>query len=116
MNAQTLRKKFLDENAEYILEQYTSVLRGGEYEARNAKAMTQAVDMMLDLIMTAKDTDKIAVKTTAEVVALLGKGKISIEQALRLMELLKAEQEIHELPKLMEQLEKLTGGQGLALP
>lgn len=98
-------KEMIVVKAPEILDKYLKIANG---EMANTTvdyaAMTQVWNLVKDLVLKLDARENIAVKTTQDVITLLSKGKIDAKTALRLMELLKAQQEIEELPKLVNQL------------
>ncbi len=109
MKSSELRKKFLNEYGGFLLDEYGAVVKGtATFASLLTKPREDMWDLLKDIISKASDVDRLTAKSTSEVIHLLGKGKVSIDQAMKLMELLKVEQEIKELPRLMKQLEALT--------
>jgi len=102
-----LRKSFL-EMASPLLEEYVNASLGkGTLSSKDGTARAEVWDLLRDIIVQADDTQKIRTSTTADIIKLLKRGKISIKEAKELMSILKDEYEITQAPELMAKLEEL---------
>lgn len=62
--------------------------------------------VLYPIIQQSEELRALNAKSTSDVIQLLGKGKITPEQAFKLMEILEKQQNIEELPKLVKKLQK----------
>ncbi len=112
-----IREKFINENAEFLLEELSSVLRGeGEFSCKSNHTLSYALNLVEDSIKSAGDIVEIQATTAQEVVGLVSKGKMTLPEAREFMQILKTQQEIEELPKLLAKLQELEGGGMLPSP
>ena len=68
---------------------------------------TQILKLCLERLLPDKIAQRLKVKQTSDVLDLLKAGKITIEEAERLMKLLKDQSEIEELKKIEERIAQL---------
>ena len=101
-----IKKKFLEDNAEYLLSEYKRVLRGdGDGFACQYDSVRKEMWQLLEeVIKKTAYVDSVTVESTADLIAMLKAGTVDIDTAVKLMDLLKTRQDIEELPKLSEQL------------
>lgn len=108
MHPDEVREKFLRDNAEFLLDEQKKVLRGeGEFTCPSGIHLSRAFKLIDKIILTASDRQKLEMETTREVVLAVGKGKISADEGAKLLEILKTQQDIEELPKLIAAVEAL---------
>ncbi len=60
-----------------------------------------------EIILNADNLKKIDAQSTKDVTTALSKGKITADEALKLMSMLKLEYEVSELPLLLDRLDQL---------
>lgn len=108
MNAKSLRNKLFSELGEFLIDEYTSVIKGeGDFSSNSVKAREDVFDILKEVILKESDTKKIIATSTESVLKLLRRGKITLEEAERLMKIMQTDFEITELPKLLEKFESL---------
>ncbi len=106
MTAIELKQQLLKE-APKILRQYLKSAQGdGCLTAIGGEARKAIFEIIQQLILKAPELETIKAASTRDVIQLLGKGKITPEQAFKLMEILEKQQNIEELPKLVKKLQK----------
>lgn len=88
MNQNQIRKKFLGENAEILLDEYHGVLKGkAEFSCEEAFYLAKAIDLLTKLIEKADDIVMIEAENAKDVLALLKSGTLTFPEAKELMEL-----------------------------
>jgi len=109
MNADELRRKFIEDNGSDLLTEFSEVLHGKrkEFSCDQSWVVSRSMDMLQEMISKASDLHKVETQSAADVMKELAKGKISEAQADRILDMLQKKQAIEELPKLIEQMEKL---------
>ena len=98
INKKEMQKSYNLKNVPYLAPDFKSLL---------VKPREEMWYLLKEIISRASDLDTINAKSTSEIITLLGKGKISIDEAIKLMKLLQTKQDIDELPKLIAAMEKL---------
>lgn len=107
MKSNEIRKKFLNDHAEFVIDKYGAFIRGERDEECCLTSLNKMWTLLEKIIVDAKDIDAITAQSAVDVIALLKDGKVDVEVAVKLMELLKTKQDIEELPKLREAIENL---------
>ena len=98
MNANEIRKKFIEDNAEFLLDELATVLRGeGEFSCEYGSHLSYSLELLEKMILKAQDTKMVSVESVRDVLQALAKGKIDAKEARNLIELLKVESEIDSL-------------------
>ena len=103
MNSKELRHYFLKQGKDLIDLQL-------DYSRKFksiSQAQKQAFDVLGKILVETSDLQKINAGSTQQVILLLGKGKVSVDEALKLMELLRTQQEVELAPEMLKQLKKL---------
>ncbi len=108
-----LRKKFLEENGEFLLTELSDILHGKAeaFKCQNSYTLNTSVTMLVDMIKQAADLQQVEVSSARAVMEELAKGKLSEQQADRILDMLQKKQQLDLLPKLIEQMEQLNGNQ-----
>ena len=108
--AQELRNTLL-ENCESLVKHKICCATGEQSPLNIALVDEKAVDdiwkAIVPIIQSTSDVFIYDAKSTNDIIMLLGRGKISINDAIKLMSLLQAKQDIEELPKLVEALQTI---------
>ncbi len=107
MNGNAVRKTFLEKSAQFLIDEYDTVLRGGKFTGTNGGAREKMWVLLEKIVVASKDTEALKVSTSADVWSLIKAGEVDLDKAIKLMELLQAQQDLVELPKLREALENL---------
>jgi len=112
----SLRQKFLD-MAPTIMDKiylaYTSPQHPREtLSAMEKQYMDYAWPTLHTIITTAGDILKIKANTAQDVVKAMGRGKITPEEAEKMLKVFETEQELGLLPDIARQLQELTGNKG----
>ncbi len=99
MKASELRKKFLTNNALELLEEYEHKRRTNQWTNEDGCPIVRERmwNMLIDIIMSAKDIENVDATNAAEIVELMKEGKLDIDGAERLMKIFKTQAEIVEL-------------------
>ena len=113
MNAIELRRKFLEEAGEFVLDEYIAVLKGEAGFRATDRAITREVwDTLKATILTADDPSPMAALTDGSisnridsVLADVAAGKLTPAEGKRVMSLLQAGFEMTELAELVARLE-----------
>lgn len=100
----SLRKEFLEE-AKPIMNAYIDVALGDGVLKGNKEIHGKVWEVLSQVILQADDTRKIHIKTNADILDLLSKGKVSVSEAERLMGLMQKMFEMEQLPELLEKFE-----------
>jgi hypothetical protein len=89
-SAAALRQKFLTEHAFDILNEYAQVAKGDKekFEGTNSVVRGEVWDLTKKLVLAAKDREKLDATTKESVLHLLADGKINIQEAKELFEML----------------------------
>ncbi len=104
-NARELRDLFLSE-APAVMEKM--ILHSKSNANPNLSGIQSEMwDLIKDTIKKVEDREKIEVESAADVIGLLKKGDLSASEATELLNVLKAQQDLEELPKLVEALQDL---------
>ncbi len=105
MSAKKLRKIFL-KKAPDVMER---MMEDAGYHRKTSlsPAEEEIWELVKDCIKKEQDLESIQATSTESIVALLGKGKISVNEAIQLMELLRTQQEVDLAPELLKQMKKL---------
>ena len=106
MNAKDLRKKLIDELGEFLIKEYSQVIRGKKsgFSSKSPSAREEVFEIFKQMILMESDIKRIKARTTESVLKLLQRGKIDLDEAERLMKIMHVKFEIEEIPKLMEKL------------
>ena len=89
MKPHELIQKFLDEYAEELLTMYGEAATGKTtFLGTIESARTECWKLLCEIVSKAKDLESTNAKNTAEVLALLSDGKITIDECLKLMDIL----------------------------
>ncbi len=95
MDANKIRKKFIEDNAEMLLDELKGVLEGeGEFSSKSGIWLGYAFKLIEKMITTADDIKTIEVENTQEILKALSKGKITMIEAKDMMKLLKDQSEV----------------------
>jgi hypothetical protein len=90
MEARDIRKKFLEDNAEFVLDEVRTVLRGeGDYKHKSQDLFDTVFDMIRKIIEKTDEIQSIQAKNTTDVIRLLTQGKITPKEAYQLINMLK---------------------------
>ena len=106
--AQDLRTTLL-ESCNMLIRHKVCLAIGEKSPLNIALVDTKAVDdvwkAIVPIMQSTSDVFVYDAKSTNDIIMLLGRGKISINDATRLMSLLQTKQDIDDLPKLIEALQ-----------
>lgn len=95
MNSVGLRKKFMDEMAEDLLDQYMQVVKGeGRFRSTNATARVEMWDLLKHAIRSTKDAQKYEAENTQEVLKAIREGTMSVEQGREMLEVLQLQKKV----------------------
>lgn len=105
-------RQFVLDAAEPVIKHKIAQATGQESELNLAYVDPAAVDdvwkLLGPIIQAANDVQVINAKNTADILKLLGSGKLSISEASQLMMILKTQTEIEEVKELRALVEKHT--------
>ena len=107
MNSEELRIEFL-ENSKDVLDKVFYLLSGEDDAVINPwerEAINVLYPTIHSIITNASDLKKIDAQTTKAIIYALSKGKITADEALKLMSMKKVQFEVEELPELMKQVQ-----------
>jgi len=94
MDANEIRKKFIEDNAEVLLDELEGVLKGtGEFSSKSNVWLNYAFARISNMVDAADDIKVVEAESTKEVLAALSKGRITTKEAKELMQLLKLQSE-----------------------
>lgn len=107
ITAARIRKSFLPQ-AEQILNQYVDLAldNSPENKTLSDKAKEKIFDALVPVIQQAGDMRAIDASNTADILALLSKGQITLAEAKDLMHIISTKFEIDDLTSLMDKLEE----------
>ena len=115
MTSKELRKQFL-EGVEPFMKELLQVLSGElkEFSCKNNFAVSEAWNLLKDLIKQADDISKLKAESTSDITKLLADGDISAAEAKDLMSILQTDFEMNEMKELAAKLEMMDRGIGRA--
>ncbi len=107
-NAKELRKEFL-QNSSMVFDEIKARTLGRKSPHPNADEpfLKMYWDALVPIIHAADDIQKLKATSTGDIIKLLGKGKITIQESLLLMELIKGRAEVDLAPALLAELKKI---------
>jgi len=95
MDANEIRKKFIEDNAEMLLDELEGVLKGtGDFSSKSGNWLGYAFSRISSMIDAADDIKVVEAESTKEVLAALSKGRITVKEAKELMALLKLQADV----------------------
>lgn len=74
----------------------------------DSKARETVMDAIIPMIQQAGDVQRIRATSTADVLKLIRRGKVTIQEAKELMLIMATDFEVTEIPKMMERIEEIT--------
>ena len=108
MNAEQIRAKFLIDNAEFLLNEWSKVLKGkGKFSCESTIHLGRAIELLEKVLLAADDLKMQEAVTVDTVMTGVQKGKVSVREAKELLELIRTKQDIEELPKLIAAMDAL---------
>ncbi|OOZ38180.1 hypothetical protein [Solemya elarraichensis gill symbiont] len=102
-----LRQEFLEKASPLIDEYINASLGKSELRSTNSGAREEVWDALKQIILKASDVVKLHAESTKDVLSLLGDGKLSLNDAERLMKIMGTHQEATELTELLEKVDEL---------
>lgn len=113
MDSDSIRHKFLQDNADFLLDEFSAVLRGeGEFSCKSNVNLGRALTMLETLILNAEDKSKIKLNSLSDIVEGVKNGEISASQADKMLGLLKSKAEVEELEQSILLKAKMIGLMG----
>jgi hypothetical protein len=107
-SAEDLRERFLLDNADFVLDELAAVLRGeGEFSCQSSLTLGNYLETLHRLVERAADKIKLDALSIKNITAGVASGKMSASVAQQCMDLLKTQQDIEELPKLLESMQNI---------
>ena len=107
--AQQLRGEFL-EKSKPVIEAYIKVAMGeGALKTTDKKISDKIFDAVMPMLQKEGDVHRIQAESTADVIKLLGQGKLSIGDAKDLMSMLSIQSDIEDIKALLVKVNQLTG-------
>ena len=107
ITARELRQEFL-QKARPLLDQYiNAAVHGKKLKSVDGDCREAVWDTLQRAILAENDVHKVRVRQQGDVLKLIEKGKVSIQDGLQLMQVLRAGSEMEELQRISEQLETL---------
>jgi hypothetical protein len=109
MSAELIRKKFIEDCALKLLDEYIAIVLGekDQFTSKSAYHVASALGIIEQLILKASDLTNIEAATVGDIVKAIGKGKMSLDDGMKFMSVLQTKQNIEELPQLLEAIQKL---------
>jgi hypothetical protein len=106
VSATLLRQKLTDE-AEFVIDQYIARAKDMslEHKTDSINAQREIWTAIIPILQQAGDIKKLEAKNSADVIKLVGTGKITVAEAKDLMLLFHQQMEIEEVPKLLAAIE-----------
>lgn len=101
-----LRAEFLRE-AKPVMDAYIDVACGNGAMKGNKEIYGKVWDVLSQVILQADDMRIIHVRSNADILKLLRRGKITVDEAERLMSVMQKMFEMEQLPELLEKFESL---------
>jgi hypothetical protein len=102
-----IRANFL-KKAEPLIDEYVGASLGkSQLSSNDATARSEVWSLLRDILVNADDLKKVSASNTKSVLRLLRRGKITIDEAERLMRIMQTDFEVTELPALLEKFESL---------
>ena len=109
MNTKDLRQELLTKGIT-VIRQKLAMATGENHIVNMAqldkKSFDEVWEALVPMMQSAQDTVKLQAGTTDEIIKLLGEGKISTNDALKMMDMILKKTEADELPRLLEKLEE----------
>lgn len=99
MDPDSIRKKFLDDNAEFLLDEFSRVLKGDadEFSCKSNVNLGRAMSLLETIILSADDKVHKKMENIAEIVEGVKTGTISPNQADKLLDALKTAAEVEDM-------------------
>ena len=106
LTAKDMRNHLLSDRAVWVIKYRLARATGDTADDHNVDAFLQKEvwDAIVPMIHKLNDIEEIKADTASDVLSLLAKGKITIDDALKLMALMQEKQNIEELPALIAAL------------
>jgi len=88
--AKSLRKRFFEDNAEFMLTEFRDLLQGKieDFACKSAYAIQTAYPIIFKMIENASDVDASLAKSSNGIIQMLASGSINADQALELLKVL----------------------------
>ena len=110
--AADLKERFLNDYAEDILTLYGNAATGeGTFFQTLDDAREGMFDLLATMIKQAGDLVQVEAETSQDVVRLIGQGKLSLDDGLKLIEILRKSNEIEELREMTQKLDAIAASQ-----
>jgi len=108
MNSSQLRSKLI-KDAEWVIEKYieTAKDKSVENEPQARKAQKDIWDAVIPMLQTTGDIQRIRAASTGDIFNMLKRGKVTIAEAERLMNMAHKEFEMTQLPEMLDKFESL---------
>jgi hypothetical protein len=106
-SAEDLRERFL-RSADFVLDELDQVLRGeAEFSCKSSITLGNYMKTIQVIVEKASDKQTLDSLSISNVTKALVEGKINAKTAQAFMNILKTQQDIEELPKLIEAMQAL---------
>lgn len=112
--AAKLRCKFINEAAEFMLDEYISVVKGeGEFSSNDPSARKEIWDLLKSIISGAGDPSGVSLvafnsnSVVEEIMTQVANGELTLDEGKQFMQLASMGFEITELPELMAKFNEL---------
>ncbi len=95
MNAEQIRARFIEDNAERLMSELKGVLDGtGEFSSKSGIWLGYAFERIKSMVDASDDLKLVKATNTKEILTAVTKGKITVTEAKELMVLLKLQADI----------------------
>lgn len=95
MNASELRKKFMDEAALPLLQNYINVIQHKDtFNSTDAKAREEMWSLLKHAILSVKDAETQAFQNTNDIIKMVAKGTITAREGKEYLQLLKLKKDV----------------------
>jgi len=109
MNSNDLKNKLLN-NSDKVMDKLLYLLSGKDDAVINPwerEAINTLYPTLHNIMVNTADLKKISAESTKDITGALCRGKISVDEALKLMSVLKVKSDIEDLPDMLAKLTEL---------
>lgn len=104
MSPREMKRKFITDNAEFMLDEFKEVLQGNQetFRSESTYAIKTAYPYLFEIIANTSDIDASLAKTSTGIISMLAEGRINAQEAIQLLNVVDKINSVNEKEMISE--------------